>query len=105
MEHDIWNSYIRWNVVTQFPLKTLHPRNPHNQETHISRYLAVQIQIQIEILVEHEFMPGNLSIWILEALGGVSFLVESVLMECMQTIFFGMCATFVDGKYCPLVRV
>ena len=31
----------------QFPLNMLHPRNPWNRETQISRYLAVQIQIEI----------------------------------------------------------
>jgi len=64
MEHDIWNSKSKWNIVSQFSLKMLHPRSPHNRETHLSRYLAVQIEIEIEILVEHEFVPRNLSIWI-----------------------------------------
>ena len=34
-------------VVRQFPLKLLQPQNPPNRETQISRYLEVQIQIEI----------------------------------------------------------
>jgi len=47
-------------VIWHFPLKMLQPRNPPNRATHIPRYLA--IQIQIEISVEFEFVPRNLGI-------------------------------------------
>jgi len=35
------------DVIWQFPLELLHPRNPTNRETHIPRYLALQIQMEI----------------------------------------------------------
>jgi len=53
----------------QFPLKLQHSQNPPNRETQISRYLAVQIQIEISI--SFEIVPRFLSFciwWILEVL-------------------------------------
>jgi len=48
--------------IWQFPLELLHPRNPPNRESLISRYLAVQIQI--ETLFKFELVPKNLThIW------------------------------------------
>jgi len=44
----------------QFPLNMTYPWNPPNQETHISRYLAAQIQIGLLF----EFVPRNLIFWI-----------------------------------------
>ena len=49
------------------PPKLHHPQNPPNPETQISRYLTVQIQVQI--LVWIEFVPRNMSFWIWWILG------------------------------------
>jgi len=46
----------------QFTLKMLHPLNPPNRETQISRYLVVQIEIEIVVL--SEFVPQNMRFWI-----------------------------------------
>jgi len=71
---DVWESSKKFSKIGsllhlskvgylwQFPQKMLHPRFPTNRETQISRYLAVQIQI--EILVWFESVPRNLSCWI-----------------------------------------
>ena len=48
--------------VRQIPLKLLHNRNPPNPETQISRYLVVQIQI--EMLFSFECVQRILSFWI-----------------------------------------
>ena len=48
-------------VVWQFPLKMLHPRNPPNQESQIPWYLVVQIQSGF--LVWFESVTRNLSFW------------------------------------------
>jgi len=52
----------------QFPLKMTHPRNSPNRQTQISRCLAVQIQI--EILIEFEFVQKNLS-FVIRRISGV----------------------------------
>jgi len=52
----------------QFPLKLLHPQNPPNRDTQISRYLTVQIQI--EILISFEFVLKSLCFWIWWIWGG-----------------------------------
>ena len=52
LHHSVWQS----------PLKMQHLRSPPNRNTHISQYLAVQIQI--DFLIEFEFIPENRSFWI-----------------------------------------
>ena len=53
--------------LEQFPLSCYirHPRNPPNRKTQIARYLAIQNQIDMDISVQFEFVPRNLSflIW------------------------------------------
>jgi len=49
----------------------LHPRNPPNPETQIPRNLVVQIQI--EILVQFEFVLKNSSVWIGRMSGCIIF--------------------------------
>jgi len=58
-------------------LKFLHPQNPLNRETQISRYL--EVQIQIEILFSFESVQRNLRFWIWWIWGGVACSVESVI--------------------------
>jgi len=44
----IYRSYWQSPHIWQFPLKKLHYRNPPNRETRMFRYLAIQIQIEIQ---------------------------------------------------------
>ena len=60
MSHVVNRGFSYDFLYRQFPMKMLQPRNPPNRATQIPRYLKVQIQI--ENLVEFEFVPRNLGI-------------------------------------------
>jgi len=55
---------VSLSLILHMTLSTenVHPRHPPNREIQISQYLAVKIQI--ENLVEFEFVPRTLSFWI-----------------------------------------
>jgi hypothetical protein len=75
MISDIYMCIRSWGL-RQFPLELLHPQNPPDRDTQISRYLAAQIQI--EIVFYFECVPRNCCFWI-GGFQGCSVSVESVM--------------------------
>jgi len=55
------NTYLAGYICMTVSDKITTPPNPPIPETQISRYLAVQIQI--ESLFQFEFVPRNVSFW------------------------------------------
>ena len=62
----------------------LHPLDPPNRETQISRYLVVQIQI--EILISCEFVPRNFGFLDSVDFGDVVFSVESAIRDTYDSV-------------------
>jgi len=73
----------------KFQLKVLHPRNPPNREPQIPQHLA--LQIQLEILVLFELVPGNArcDVFVFEYITSNVFRNARVFEECEMSCISG----------------